>query len=83
MDLSPDALYMELTGLTKDEMAEKWGIKPPSRIRQWRRRRWANAGPLAKRFYRVKDRIHTLGWGRGERSGVITPPEQQRGPQPR
>lgn len=56
LDLSPDALYMELTGLTADEMAEQRGIKPPSRIRQWRRRRWANAGPLAKRLYRLQDR---------------------------
>ena len=56
VDLGSDALYMELTGLTKDEMAEKWGIKPPSRYRQWRHRRWANAGPLATRVYRLKNR---------------------------
>ncbi len=46
VDLGSDSLYMELTGLTEDEMAEKWGIKPPSRYRQWRRRRRFNAGQL-------------------------------------
>ncbi len=56
LDLCPDTLYMELTGLTEDEMAEKWGVKTPSRYRQWRRRRWANRGPLAKRWYRLKRR---------------------------
>ncbi len=56
VDLCPDALYMELTGLTFDEMLERRGIKPPGRLRQWRRRRWADPGPLTKRLYRLQDR---------------------------
>ncbi len=56
VDLGSDSLYMELTGLTKDEMVEKWGIKPPSRYRQWRYRRRFNRGPLVKRLYRLKRR---------------------------
>ena len=65
VDLGSDALYMELTGLTEDEMAEKWGIKPPSRYRQWRHRRRFNAGPLATRVYRLKDRW-LYGWYRAD-----------------
>ena len=54
--LCPDALYMELAGLTLRRDGGTAGNQTTRRIRQWRRRRWANAGPLAKRLYRLQDR---------------------------
>ena len=40
IDLCPEWAYTEITGVTRDELAARLGVKGPGPIRRWQVRRW-------------------------------------------